>query len=69
MRYLVEELLLREHDGGLRVGHQDKHIAVQTMFVNPLVKVCLDINARTINDYNLLSQQSTSLNWPMHLEI
>ena len=30
MSTFVKELFLRVHDGGLPVGDQDKHVAVQT---------------------------------------
>ena len=33
----VEELLLCEHDGGLGIGDEDKHVAVQAELVNPVV--------------------------------
>jgi len=33
----VEELLLGEHDGGLGIGDQHEHVAVQAELVNPII--------------------------------
>ena len=63
--HLVEELLLRQHDGGLRVGHEHEHVAVQAVPVDPVVEVGLDVDTRAVDNDHLLPQQPTPLNRPV----
>ena len=65
----VEELLLREHDGGLGVGDEDEHVAVQAELVDPLVQVGLNVDTRAVDDDDLLAEKTTFLNRPVDTDL
>jgi len=35
------------HEGGLSIGHQHKHVCIQTVFVDPLIHIRVHVNTRT----------------------
>ncbi|ENN74987.1 hypothetical protein YQE_08444, partial [Dendroctonus ponderosae] len=59
--HLVEEVLLGQHEGGLGVRHQDEHVGVQTVHVDPLVKVGGDVDARRVHEDDVVPQQQAAV--------
>ena len=52
----MEELLLGVHEGGLGVGDEDEDVGVEAELVDPVVQVRLHVDARGVDDDDLLRE-------------